>query len=507
MPRRTSLLLIILAMAVHLAAAGWMATWRPIDGDEGYYGLAARLVAEGRTPYADFFYPQAPLLPMVYAPAAATVGAPQLPGLRTVSVALGAIAVLLAVAAAVRTRNVGAWPLAAVAALLALSPELLLWHTTVKSYALANALTAGGLLLATVGLDDRPRAPWLVAGGVALGLAVSSRLLYAPAALAPAAWLLLAPGRRRPLAAACWLAGVAAGLAPVWVALARDPAVFWFNNVGYHQLRFSVLENAPLWRRAAEASRVVAVTVATSPGLLALTGLSAVGLVARRRTPAAALPDAVALPLLTALALTVTSLLPDPTYRQYFTGGLPVLLAVPAAWGLTALAGRRPRTAPIAALVAAPLLAWLALGVLRYDVPDEPHWSLDHYRGVCRGIEHLTGPDDTVMAFWPGYVAGADRRPLRGLENQFGIGVSDRLTDVQRGRYRIAGHREVWQALQLETARVTVVGAWMNDLNQALDNREAASLLAAVREHYTVADDRGDVLLMVRDREAGTPTR
>ena len=295
---------------------------------------------------------------------------------------------------------------------------------------------------------------------------------------------------------------MAVGLAPVWVALARDPAVFWFNNVGYHQVRFSVLENAPVWRRAAESVRVFAVTMATSPGLLALTGLTAAGLTAARRTREA-VPDAVALPLLTALALTAASLLPDPTYRQYFTGGLPVLLAAPAAWGLAAVAGRRPRLAPAAALAAAPVLAWLALGVLRHDVPVDRHWSLDHYRGVCQGIERLTDPDDTVMAFWPGYVAGAGRRPARGLENQFGIGVSDRLTDVQRGRYRIAGHREVWQALQLETARITVVGAWMNDLNQALDNREAASLLAAIREHYTVVDDRGDVLLLVRNREAG----
>jgi hypothetical protein len=40
---------------------------RLIDGDEGFYLLAARLVLEHRAPYLDFFYTQAPLLPYVYA--------------------------------------------------------------------------------------------------------------------------------------------------------------------------------------------------------------------------------------------------------------------------------------------------------------------------------------------------------------------------------------------------------------------------------------------------------
>ena len=40
---------------------------RLIDGDEGFYLLASRLVLEHKTPYLDFFYTQAPLLPYVYA--------------------------------------------------------------------------------------------------------------------------------------------------------------------------------------------------------------------------------------------------------------------------------------------------------------------------------------------------------------------------------------------------------------------------------------------------------
>src|SRR5258708_15114523 len=43
-----------------------VAALRPLDEDEGYYALAAKLVAHGKTPYTSFWYPQAPLMPYVY---------------------------------------------------------------------------------------------------------------------------------------------------------------------------------------------------------------------------------------------------------------------------------------------------------------------------------------------------------------------------------------------------------------------------------------------------------
>ena len=41
--------------------------YRFIDGDEGYLLYAARLIAEGKELYRDFFFPQAPLVPNVFA--------------------------------------------------------------------------------------------------------------------------------------------------------------------------------------------------------------------------------------------------------------------------------------------------------------------------------------------------------------------------------------------------------------------------------------------------------
>src|SRR5690349_3715885 len=42
------------------------AALRALDEDEGYYAIAAKLVAHGKTPYVSFWFLQAPLMPYVY---------------------------------------------------------------------------------------------------------------------------------------------------------------------------------------------------------------------------------------------------------------------------------------------------------------------------------------------------------------------------------------------------------------------------------------------------------
>jgi hypothetical protein len=61
---RWLLLVALIPIATFLA---YVATSRTIQRDEGFYLMDARLVLNGKAPYLDFFYPQAPLLPYVYA--------------------------------------------------------------------------------------------------------------------------------------------------------------------------------------------------------------------------------------------------------------------------------------------------------------------------------------------------------------------------------------------------------------------------------------------------------
>src|SRR5690242_5946120 len=67
--KTTRLKLVVLVSLIslaYLAALVHYATVRPVDCDEGFNSTAARLVWEGKTPYRDFFFQQAPLLPYLY---------------------------------------------------------------------------------------------------------------------------------------------------------------------------------------------------------------------------------------------------------------------------------------------------------------------------------------------------------------------------------------------------------------------------------------------------------
>ena len=60
-------LLLIPVFCLQIILFLFIARHRFIDGDEGYFLLAARLVLLHKKPYIDFFFQQTPLLPYVYA--------------------------------------------------------------------------------------------------------------------------------------------------------------------------------------------------------------------------------------------------------------------------------------------------------------------------------------------------------------------------------------------------------------------------------------------------------
>src|ERR1041385_8727629 len=68
--------------------------YRLVDGDGAVYACASRLAVQGRLPYRDFFYEQAPLLPYVYGPIGSLSGESWY-ALRGLSVAFGIVVGLL----------------------------------------------------------------------------------------------------------------------------------------------------------------------------------------------------------------------------------------------------------------------------------------------------------------------------------------------------------------------------------------------------------------------------
>jgi len=232
--------ILVIAYAGALIA---FASQRPIDADEGFYAAAARLASEGGVVYRDFFFPQTPALPHLYAPA--FLSSSSLYGLRIFSALLGAAG--LAVAGVLLVRRHRARPEVWIPALvlLAMDPYLASWSVTVKTHATTNLLLLLLLLLLDRAVDTER---WPLHGGIGLvaALLVFTRLLYAPAVgacLAWYAWVLFsaprsvptsAPAGRRGTPLAACLAGLAVGLLPMLLLAALEPAATHFDNLGYH---------------------------------------------------------------------------------------------------------------------------------------------------------------------------------------------------------------------------------------------------------------------------------
>ncbi|MGH9649355.1 MAG: ArnT family glycosyltransferase, partial [Terriglobales bacterium] len=210
---------------------------RRLDFDEGFYTTAARLVAEGKTPYRDFFYPQAPLLPYIYA-IVWSAGGRTLESMRDLSAACGAAAVLVWGLFLVSVLRLP-WRIAfATFACLLLNPYWISWNVTVKTYALSNLLISVALVSLYVALS-REQLRWFFVAGLALGTTTSVRSLYGPLIPLVLIWMLIRlcrSGKSRPSQIAVLAAGAAVGLAPMAYSFFRDPQAFLFNNVGYHVL-------------------------------------------------------------------------------------------------------------------------------------------------------------------------------------------------------------------------------------------------------------------------------
>ncbi len=497
-PRRKIWILVVLGFAV---LGLWLAQVRPVDGDEGYYASAARLVAEGNTPYADFFYPQAPLLPYAYALPQMAAGS-SLGALRIFSVLCAALG-LWCLGSYFSSRHGGEPALAALGVLLvAADPHFLTWNVVIKTYALTNLGVLAVLWLLHRGWTDSSRRYLLLAGMVA-GLVAGVRLFYL--AWAGALWLaiLITQARRRDRLLrilGSWTAGLALGLAPMLFFFLADPDRFLFNNLRYHALRFSVHKAAGAgWGvRLADALGVLGGTLARDPYLILLLGLAAWGLYSRRRDRD---PGAMLMRIWAAgvLALVLVCLLPDPVYAQYFTATWSPLFAPLSLAGLADLLRRASLRGLVmgAVPVGLGIYAAVMLGVAHTGMDMDPVWSMRRQPEVARAIRERSQPQDMVLAFWSGYPFLANRVWAPGMENHFALGVSSVLTPRQRQRYHIVGKDLLAELFRARTPAVVVLGGWMHEINSRIGQQELVDLLADLKRNYRLDLQIGEVSVMV----------
>jgi hypothetical protein len=412
-----------------------------VNADEGFYVLAGLRVLAGERPYADFFYPQMPYLSFAEALLLAPLGQPSLLVGRLVSVLPGAA--LGGLLAMVAWRQSGRIAVAAtvVAAYAAYVPHLN-YLTVTKTYGLSNLAMVGAFLLVVGGRRSPAKS---FAAGFCMAVAVGTRLPAVPVAVLLAVWQARA-GLPSLVAFAC---GALAGALPCLWVFAADPDAFWFNNVGFHELRKEIAGLGPILAQKGE----VLLKWLLLPQNLVLWVAAFAGL---RRDPRSAGP-----PLACAAALGALYLYATPTYLEYMVQIVPFLLlaALPA---LAALVPRSPAFALAATIYAAGLLI-----ALRPTPADSERgrklalWDHAAVHAVAEELRRQSAPGDRILSWWEGYPWLAGREGIAGV-GFWESNVARKLSAADGVRYHVAGRDDLKAWVRAGEPRLVVFpeGTW-----------------------------------------------
>ena len=470
-------------LAVLLLSWGWqlwIATQRFASGDEGFYIYAAQLVLAGEQPYTQFFYPQMPLLPYLYALWGAPFGTSFLSAriLTTLLSSITAVALFL-IFLRLSSRNstdnhdqTQSGPaefvdrptlaLAWLTVLLYLSSDLVIaYHSIVKTYTLASACLWLALLAATV-----PGRAALFFTGLFAALACESRIYLV--ALLPFILLLrhskvgLTISRKDTLTV---ISSLLLGFFPSLWHLAHDWQSYLFNNIRYHGLRnrSGLITGFPqkiaALRQLLEGVKITGGISQQSALLMLATLIGALNL-RKGQIP-------YWLILVMGLILTVISFLPTPVYVQYLVMVVP-FFALGTTLGLAnAIAADT--------ILKRNLFVWLKGGAIcvviighftimprelrRYTQDGQlisglhtrgkpDLWKIQPLAKITEEIKKRAKPETTVISTWPGYLAGSKLRIARGLENQFSLPIAWKITPSERQRFNVVSYKELANALK-----------------------------------------------------------
>ncbi|MDQ1459696.1 MAG: hypothetical protein QOI08_1180 [Actinomycetota bacterium] len=464
---RPSLVFAVLVPAVIVAAVMVpVAALRPLDGDEGFYALAAKLVAHGKTPYVDFWFLQAPLLPYVYGTWERIIGESWYV-LRSLSVVL-----TVALGCVIYWHVLRRWSarrLALIAVLLfATTPLGFQWFPTIKTYALSTLL----LFTAYVWAQSRSAKAWFVAGLFA-GLAVDVRLLFGSVVI-----VFLVYARRD---AWRFLVGLAVGLVPsIWL-FVIGPGRFVNDTLRAQTTRSHASIPSNVFGKTRTVGRVL---VEPHFLLLVVLGVTLIVVCVRRRQR---------LPLSVAIAATlgITNLLPTPSYAQYFVTLIPFLAV--ATIELVQLLDisarvREQRFLAIAALILVVPAAWSFHVVTSADSTE---LRISDARAVARAVDRVAHRDEVVLSFWPGFIYESHVRQFPGLESDFAPFVlsNTHLSPARAAEYHMLSTAGMKQAINSHAVRVIVFGK--GAANQGVRWRQ----IMAAAGYRPVARVRSDVII------------
>lgn len=440
---------------------------RNIDGDEGLYLEAARLVAQGKSLYSDFFYQQMPALPYLYAGWMKVFGF-TLSSARWLSALLTALTSVFVMGYV--ARRTGKLLLVNLCSLLFFANGMVLaWAPVIKTHPL-NMLTLTASLVMILEWKAGRSCWWLFFSGLALGIGISGRLTLGPFAVLFLAFILWQSPSSKWRGVAAFFVGAALPSIPVLVFFFSDPALFWKYNFTYHTHVYPGVVGPE--RRLYTAQNLIShgqfllLTIAAQVGVLLLGEKQGRQFFSQDE-------GLVAMTALLFLAIHMGSAEP---YTQYFSAMIPllILLSVPF----------------FEALLSAPKsLAILGLGFffitylwdLRSSrdfeiasmLSNRPEWSQKNIHATVLRAKRILRAKEECLTWWPGYAFMAGCKSVPGMENHMRNYAVQRLNAKEIEPYKMLTEEKLLEDLRNAKYRVIIDGVYHIDSPYYRDIQEA----------------------------------
>ncbi|NKB22962.1 MAG: hypothetical protein GKR87_00900 [Kiritimatiellae bacterium] len=231
----------LLTLGVGLLLNGANLYFGDLNQDEGWYLYAGKQVSNGKIPYRDFAFTQAPVMPFVYSLIHPLVKREGIAGGRLFTTALGLIAGILSAWLAARVAPVGWGKHAALIAFTLITCNVYqsYFMTVVKTYALCSLFLVSGLLAASF---TKNRYGWVAAAGAAALLALAAGTRISTGIALPVIGLYFL-SQRKHLGDPIWISFGVGGMLSLFLIffplawMAFDG--LWFGLFEYHSLRMS----------------------------------------------------------------------------------------------------------------------------------------------------------------------------------------------------------------------------------------------------------------------------
>lgn len=434
----------------------WLAKHRNVDGDEGLFLEAARLVSEGKRPYWDFFYQQMPLLPYLYAAWMEIFGFSLQAG-RVLSALLTATTGLIVIGYVARsTKNL---ILVNVCFFFFLASGMVLaWAPVIKTHPL-NML---GLTLSTLALlswKNHARRPWwlLLISGLAIGIGINGRLTLAPYCVLFSIFI-LAFSRRRFRDLLLFSTAVTLPSLPSLYFLYWDPVLFYQYNLNYHTQIYPGIADGEFRLSLAQV-----VFVETQMLLLIALFLGGLGLSCRKGWRALFHTDQFLLTCVAGIYILVHLKTATP-FTQYFSTLIPPLIlgTIPL---LEWVLGKKKLLALAALAPALVIYVGATNRVLNHEInsmgSDNALWDLKKLQRAVVAIQGLVRPGEPCLTWWPGYAFLAGCVSVPGMENHMRnhaveVGIPGRVLE----EYKLMSEERLLDDLKARRYRVLIAGVY-----------------------------------------------